>query len=111
VDIRVGSPTFAAWIGVRLSSANGHQLFVPPDFAHGFVVLSERADLLYQCTEFYDSRTEHTLHWNDPRIGIEWPVSDPVLSSKDSRGHSLTELQARNLLPDWRAEPKMADAW
>ena len=84
VDIRRKSPTFGKWVGVRLSGENKKQLWVPPGFAHGFVVLSERADFLYKVTEYRSAESERSLLWNDPAIGIEWPISgEPVLSDKD----------------------------
>jgi dTDP-4-dehydrorhamnose 3,5-epimerase len=92
VDLRRGSPTFGRWHGVRLSDANRLQLWVPRGFAHGFCVLSDEALVLYKCSGYYNPETEQTLLWNDPEIGIEWPVSDPVLSEKDARGRRLREL-------------------
>jgi dTDP-4-dehydrorhamnose 3,5-epimerase len=99
VDIRRGSPTFARWFGVRLSADNFLQLWIPPDFAHGFCVLTERAQVEYKCTEFYRPDADLSIAWNDPQIAIEWPLADPVLSDKDARAHTLAELADR--LPRW----------
>ncbi len=110
VDIRVGSPTWGRWYGVRLSAANGLQLWVPPDFAHGFVALSETADLSYHCTAPYDPESEHTLVWNDPAIAIDWPVAEPVLSPKDRAGETLAELRAAGNLPSFESLPTIASA-
>jgi dTDP-4-dehydrorhamnose 3,5-epimerase len=101
VDIRVGSPTFARWIGVRLSAENGRQLYVPPDFAHGFIALSDEVDLVYQCTALYEPSHEHTLLWNDPAASIDWPLRTPVLSPKDEAGLTLEQLRAAGRLPEF----------
>ncbi len=85
VDIRKSSPTFGKWHGVRLSGQEPTQLYIPPGFAHGFCVLSDYADLMYKCTNLYAPDDERGILWNDPDIGIEWPVTDPVLSAKDQR--------------------------
>jgi dTDP-4-dehydrorhamnose 3,5-epimerase len=97
VDVRRGSPTFGKWVGVELSGENKRQLWIPPGFAHGFCVTSESADFAYKCTDFYAPEHEHTVAWNDPRIGIRWPVEQPQLSTKDAAGKPLAEL---NVLPD-----------
>ncbi len=83
VDIRRGSPTFGQWVGERLSAENGRLLYVPPGFAHGFCVLSDTADLLYKATNYYKPETDRGIIWNDPQIGIEWPITNPTLSAKD----------------------------
>ena len=83
VDIRKGSPTFAGWVGAELTADNNHMLYVPPDFAHGFVVLSETADVVYKCTAEYSAALDRGIRWDDPEINIEWPVAEPVLSPKD----------------------------
>jgi dTDP-4-dehydrorhamnose 3,5-epimerase len=83
VDVRRGSPTFGRWVGVELSEAQPRQLWIPPGFAHGFCVLSESADFFYKCTEFYAPEAERSIAWNDPQIGIRWPMTDPILSAKD----------------------------
>ena len=98
VDIRRGSPTFGGWVGVMLSAENKRQFFVPPGFAHGFLVTSESALFAYKCTEVYSPQTELSLLWNDPAIGIEWPVAEPLLSEKDRRAPPLKDLPADRLL-------------
>ncbi|WP_039069492.1 dTDP-4-dehydrorhamnose 3,5-epimerase, partial [Shigella boydii] len=86
VDIRKESPNYGQWIGVLLSEMNKKQFWVPPGFAHGFVVLSEMADFEYKCTEYYDPEDECCLLWNDPELNIQWPLSNPILSDKDMKG-------------------------
>ena len=95
VDIRVGSPTFGKWVGQILSDENRKQLFIPEGFAHGFCVLSERADVMYKCTDFYDPADDRGVLWSDPDIGIAWPMKEPLLSEKDSR-----HLPLRQMPPD-----------
>ena len=97
VDLRAGSETFGKWSGHTLSSANGHQLYVPEGFAHGFLVLSEQAVVSYKCTDYYDPTSEAALLWNDPAIGIEWPIEDPILSEKDRTARPLSEVEAIRL--------------
>lgn len=92
VDIRPESPTFKQWVGVYLSEDNKTQFWIPPGLAHGFVVVSDYADFEYKCTNYYDPSSEGCLLWNDPEIGIEWPVSEPILSGKDKVGLLLSEL-------------------
>lgn len=92
VDIRKGSPTYGAWEGVVLSEENKTQFWVPPGLAHGFVVLSETADFEYKCTDYYNPAHEGCLLWNDPAIGIEWPIENPLLSEKDKIGKLLEDL-------------------
>jgi dTDP-4-dehydrorhamnose 3,5-epimerase len=92
VDVRVGSPTFGQWMGTLLSSDNHRQLYIPPGFAHGFCVTSETALFAYKCTEFYHRETEMGVAWNDPALGIEWPVENPELSPKDRAFPTLAEL-------------------
>jgi dTDP-4-dehydrorhamnose 3,5-epimerase len=92
VDIRRGSATFGRWVGVRLSGENFQQLYIPPGFAHGFCVLSAVVDVEYKCTDFYDPADEIGLAWNDPDVGIEWPVRDPTISDKDRRLSALKDL-------------------
>ncbi|HEX8468721.1 MAG TPA: dTDP-4-dehydrorhamnose 3,5-epimerase [Allosphingosinicella sp.] len=90
VDIRRRSPTFRRWVGVRLSAENGKQLWIPEGFAHGFLTLSDRAEVLYKASAYYAPESEGSLVWNDPDIGIEWPVeSPPLLSPKDSAAPAL----------------------
>jgi dTDP-4-dehydrorhamnose 3,5-epimerase len=83
VDIRQGSPTFGKWVGVTLSSENYSQVFVPQGFAHGFCVTSKTATLVYKCTDYYAPKEERGIQWNDPSLGIHWPVTNPILSEKD----------------------------
>jgi dTDP-4-dehydrorhamnose 3,5-epimerase len=97
VDIRKGSPTFAQWVGVHLSSENFRQCYIPPGFAHGFAVLSPSAQLEYKCTDYYDPADEIGVLWNDPEIGVVWPVETPILSAKDRGAPRLREIA--NKLP------------
>ncbi|EMA7645953.1 dTDP-4-dehydrorhamnose 3,5-epimerase [Yersinia enterocolitica] len=92
VDIRLGSPTYGAWEGVILSEENKTQFWVPPGLAHGFVVLSDVADFEYKCTDYYNPAHEGCLLWNDPAVGIEWPLENPLLSEKDKIGKLFKEL-------------------
>lgn len=92
VDIRRGSPTFGRWEGHVLSADNHHQLYVPEGFAHGFVVLSDNAIVCYKCTDLYAPGDEQGIAWNDPDIGIDWPVKSPVLGDKDVALPRLSEL-------------------
>jgi len=98
VDIRRGSPTFGKWVGMELSADNRRQLWVPAGFAHGFCVLSESADFHYKCTELYSPASEHGIAWNDPDLGIPWPVKSPLLSPKDSAAPRLKDAP---VLPDY----------
>ncbi|ODT67387.1 dTDP-4-dehydrorhamnose 3,5-epimerase [bacterium SCN 62-11] len=91
VDVRPQSPTFGQWRGFRLDDENHHQLYIPIGFAHGYCVLSEEADILYQCSDYYHPGSEVSILWNDSDIGIEWPVSDPILSQKEALGIPLQE--------------------
>lgn len=93
VDIRPGSPSYLQWFGTKLSSENFHQLWIPPGFAHGFCVLSERAQVQYKCTELYQPDDEITIRWDDPRIGIEWPITDPQLSTRDRRAEGIDHFE------------------
>jgi dTDP-4-dehydrorhamnose 3,5-epimerase len=97
VDIRVGSPTFGEWTGVTLSAENKRQFYVPPDFAHGFVVTGEDAMFFYKCTDYYAPSSEGTVLWNDPDIGIEWPTASPTLSEKDGRAPLLRDMPEGSL--------------
>ncbi len=92
VDIRPDSPSFGQWEGVILSEENKRQLWVPPGFAHGFVVLSDTADFEYKCTDYYDPSDEGSLIWNDPAMAITWPLKNPTLSDKDSKAPTFAEL-------------------
>ena len=91
VDLRVGSPTFAQWVSAELTADTMRQIWVPDGFGHGFVTLSDSAEVQYKCTGLYTPSSEGTIAWNDPDIGIEWPFSDPVLSARDQNGMSLRQ--------------------
>ena len=95
VDLRRSSPTFGKWAGVELSAANKKLFWVPAGFAHGFVSLEDGTDFLYKCTAFYDPQCEHSLAWDDPTVGIEWPLEgiEPQLSAKDKAGRPLSEIE------------------
>jgi len=99
VDIRRSSPTFGQWAGIELTEDNHKQFWVPPGFAHGFVVLSDSADFLYKTTDYYAPQHERCIVWNDPVIGIDWPLAQhgivqPQLSTKDQQGQSLESVRA-----------------
>ncbi len=91
-DVRVGSPTFKRWEGFVLSAENKRQLYVPPGFAHGFVVTGEVALFSYKCTELYHADSELGVAWNDPDLAIDWPLADPKLSEKDSANRFLADI-------------------
>jgi dTDP-4-dehydrorhamnose 3,5-epimerase len=95
VDLRRSSPTFGRWVSTILSGENHRQIWIPPGFAHGFYVMSESADLLYKCTDLYAPQYDRTLQWNDPELGVEWPLSGelPILSAKDQAGASLRDAE------------------
>lgn len=94
VDIRKSSPTFGQWVGAELSEDNQHQLWVPPGFAHGFVVLSESADFLYKTTDYYAPEHERCIAWNDPQLAIDWRYAgEPRLSAKDALGVMLAQAE------------------
>ena len=97
VDMRNGSPTYSRWVGVELSENNNLMLYIPPAFAHGFVVLSDFAEALYKCTEEYYSEYERGIIWNDPAISIKWPVHNPILSEKD-KGLPMLRNVGKNLI-------------
>ncbi len=99
VDIRIGSPWYGKWIGVQLSDTNRQMLYVPPGFAHGFLTLSETADILYKCTEEYSPENDQGIIWNDPNIGIHWNVTNPLLSRKDSRLPGLHDAENNVTFP------------
>ena len=84
VDIRWGSPTFKKWFAMELSAENRKQFYIPPGFAHGFCVLSDEAEFHYKCSEFFDPKDDRGLQWNEPAIGVAWPVKEPILSQKDT---------------------------
>jgi dTDP-4-dehydrorhamnose 3,5-epimerase len=102
VDIRKGSPTFGRWVSAMLSGENNCMLYVPPAFAHGFIVLSESADVMYKCTKEYAQESDRGIIWNDPDINITWPVETPLVSEKDM-GHPL--LKEADILFEYR-EPQ-----
>ena len=94
VDIRKSSPTFGKWVGAELTADNNRQLWVPPGFAHGFVVLSESADVLYKTTDYYAPASERCISWDDPEIAIAWPEGiAPILSAKDQAGKQLRDAE------------------
>lgn len=99
VDIRHGSPYFGKWVGVELDDVSHRQLWIPPGFAHGFCVLSEEADFVYKCTNYYDAPSDGGIFWNDPEIGIVWPEMrvEPQLSAKDCKLPCLKDLPAHRL--------------
>jgi len=101
VDIRVGSPTFGGWVGQVLSEKNRCQLYIPEGFAHGFCVLSEQADVMYKCTDFYDKDDDYGILWSDPSVGIEWPNIQTILSEKDRLLLPLADVP-RDRLPVYR---------
>ena len=92
VDIEPGSPTFGRWVGVTLSDTNHRQIWIPPGYAHGFVVLSEIADCEYKCTDYYRPQSETGVIWNDPDLDIAWPIEEPTLSEKDRGLPTLAQL-------------------
>ena len=94
VDINPKSSTFGHWVGVELSDTNHRQLWIPPGYAHGFVVLSDIADVEYKCTDIYDAADEIGVRWDDPDIGIDWPIKDPQLSEKDGQLPLLSALRS-----------------
>jgi dTDP-4-dehydrorhamnose 3,5-epimerase len=95
VDVRKGSATLGKWFGVEASAENRRQIWAPAGFARGFCVLSDVAEIQYKCTGIYNSKAESGIRWNDPQIGIEWPVSEPLLSAKDLKSQTLEEWLAR----------------
>ncbi len=94
VDLRVSSPSFGKWVGVELSADNKRMFWVPEGFAHGFLTLADDTDFLYKCTALYAPQHEHTLLWNDPAVGVEWPLDGiaPLISEKDARGLALADI-------------------
>jgi dTDP-4-dehydrorhamnose 3,5-epimerase len=97
VDIRRGSPTFGQWAGVMLTAENHRHFWIPEGFAHGFCVLSEYATFAYQCTSLYDAKADAGVRWNDAAIGIDWPISAPLLSDKDNKAPLLADVPAERL--------------
>jgi dTDP-4-dehydrorhamnose 3,5-epimerase len=101
VDVRQGSPNFGQWFGAILDDENHHQIYVPEGFAHGYCVLSERADFTYQCSDIYHPQSEGGIAWNDPNIGIDWPLDSPILSGKDEKWLNLDKTPG-DLLPIYK---------
>jgi dTDP-4-dehydrorhamnose 3,5-epimerase len=107
VDIRIGSPTFGRWLGVSLSGENRHQLWIPPGFAHGFCVTSDYALFGYKCSDFYHPETELGIRWDDPDIGIRWPLDgEPDLSAKDIDAAMLHDIPV-DRLPVYEGKPSL----
>jgi dTDP-4-dehydrorhamnose 3,5-epimerase len=97
VDVRRSSPTFGQWVGEYLSAANRRMMWIPPGFAHGFLVMSEKVEFLYKCTDFWDPGSERTLLWNDPAVGVKWPLPagvTPIVSDKDRKGSPWETLES-----------------
>ncbi len=101
VDVRRGSPHFGKWVSGVLSEQNKRLMYVPPGFAHGYLVLSQTAEFLYKCSDFYHPEHERGVVWNDPNVGIDWGISTPILSDKDRRNPTLSGI-ARNEFPEYR---------
>ncbi len=97
VDIRVHSPTFGQWVSTILSETNHKQVYLPPGFAHGFCVISERAIFSYKCTDYYNSSTESGIIWNDPDLNIDWPMAEPILSRRDGEYPRLKDIPTGKL--------------
>ena len=97
VDIRLGSPTFGQWLGVTLNGENKHQFYVPPGFAHGFVATRDDTFFSYKCTQLYQPENEGSILWNDPALGIPWPVAEPSLAAKDKAGICLADFPRERL--------------
>lgn len=93
VDIRKGSSTFGEWFGMTLTGESKNGLYIPPNFAHGFCVLSEEAEFLYKCSDFYSPKDERCIRWNDPDLAIHWPVENPVISEKDANAPLLKDAE------------------
>jgi dTDP-4-dehydrorhamnose 3,5-epimerase len=93
VDIRSNSLTFKKWFGITLSDENKTGLYIPPNFAHGYAALSEKVDFFYKCTDFYAPGLERCIRWNDPELGIEWPIENPIVSNKDAKAPLLKNAQ------------------
>ncbi len=93
MDIRRSSPNFGRWSGTILSAENKKTIYIPPDFAHGFCVLSDKAEFFYKCSDFYEPEYERTIRWNDPDLAIKWPIIDPILSEKDASSPLLRDAE------------------
>lgn len=103
VDVRKGSPTFGRWYGIELSGENLRQLYIPPGCAHGFCATSDTASFLYKCTAYYSPENDRGILWNDPTVGIDWPINEPILSAKDQNLLTLTAMEP--LLPVYSRTP------
>jgi len=101
LDVRRGSPTFGRWFGLRMEAGRGVQIFVPAGIAHGFCVLSETADVVYKCSDYYDPADERGVLWSDPHVAVKWPVAAPVVSEKDGRLPALGDVGDADL-PEWK---------
>lgn len=97
VDLRTDSPTFKEWVGVELSAENGRQMWIPEGFAHGFQALADRSVFSYKCTAPYSPADEHVLRWDDPALGIEWPLDEPVMAQKDAEAPLIADLPSSAL--------------
>ena len=97
VDIRRGSPTFGRWFGMTLSAENKRQFYLPPGFAHGFLVLSEMTLFHYKCTDYYSPKDEQGFRWDDPAVGIKWPAENPILSKRDAAAPRLSAVPPEKL--------------
>jgi dTDP-4-dehydrorhamnose 3,5-epimerase len=104
VDVRVGSPDFGKWVGVTLSAQNHQQLYVPPGFAHGFCVTSEMAVFVYKCTDLYHPETEIGVAFDDPKIGVSWPIAAPIVGDKDRKNLRLSQIDPAKL-PRYEGSP------
>lgn len=100
VDIRIGSPQFGKWTSVRLSAKEQNQIYVPAGFAHGFLALTDTVQLLYKCSDFYDSSDEHGILWSDPDLNILWGITDPIVSEKDANCPKLAQIPVE-FLPEY----------
>ena len=98
VDVRRDSPTFGPWLGTQLTAGSGDALYIPEGFAHGYQVLSPSAHVVYKCTDVYHPEAEHSFAWNDPAVGIRWPIADPILSEKDRGAGRLEDDVRRSLM-------------
>ncbi len=96
VDLRRGSPHFGSWFGTQLTADNRRQLYIPSGFAHGFCVLSDEAEVVYKATDVWHPGDEHTIRWDDPDLGIDWPFTNPLVSEKDAAGRSFAEARHFN---------------
>lgn len=103
VDIRIGSPHFGKWAGVRLSAETHNQIYIPRGFAHGFLALTDNVQFLYKCSNFYKADDEHGIAWNDPDLNISWGVDKPLVSDKDAKLSNLADI-SRDLLPRYAAK-------